>query len=188
MSTATHPQVPSDHATRGAFTPEEDADHDIQKLANLISDIRVAMLTTFPPGRRPHARPMYTQKVDAERFDGTLWFMTDAASVKVAELIANPEVLITYAAPTRNRFVVVTGTARSDWNPDVARELWNIHARAWFPDGPDDPHLALIRVQVMSAEYWDGPSQSSYFLNLLSSVVRGKRMEAAGRHGTLCPK
>lgn len=188
MSASTHPPVTNDNATRGAFAAEEDTDHDIHKLAELISDIRVAMLTTFPPGKRPHARPMYTQKLDTENFDGTLWFMTDAESVKVAELIANPQVLITYAAPTKNRFVVVTGTARSEWNPEVAHELWNIHAKAWYPDGPDDPHLALIRVQVESAEYWDGPSQSSYFLNLLTAVVRGKRMETTGRHGTLGPK
>lgn len=188
MSTTTRPPVTNDNATRGAFAAEEDTDHDIHKLAELISDIRVAMLTTFPPGKRPHARPMYTQKLDTENFDGTLWFMTDAESVKVAELITNPQVLITYAAPTKNRFVVVTGTARSEWNPEVAHELWNIHAKAWYPDGPDDPHLALIRVQVASAEYWDGPSQTSYFLNLLSAVVRGKRMETTGRHGTLGPK
>ena len=47
-------------------------------LTELISDIRVAMLTTFPRGGKPHARPMYTQALDSKHFDGSLWFMTDA--------------------------------------------------------------------------------------------------------------
>ena len=28
-------------------------------------------------------------------------------------------------------------------------------AEAWFPEGKDDPHLALIRVDVEQAQYWE---------------------------------
>ncbi len=34
-------------------------------------------------------------------------------------------------------------------------ELWNTFAEAWFPEGKDDPHLALIRVDVEQAQYWE---------------------------------
>ena len=37
-------------------------------------------------------------------------------------------------------------------------EHWNEWIKTWFPDGKDDPDLALIRVDVDTAEYWDGPS------------------------------
>ena len=30
----------------------------------------------------------------------------------------------------------------------------------WFPKGPDDPAICLIRVGVESAEYWDAPAAS----------------------------
>jgi general stress protein 26 len=183
MSTL-HQPATNDNA-HGAFAAVEDPDHDIAKLAELIRDIRVAMLTTFPASGKPHARPMYTQELDAEHFDGALWFMTDAESLKVAELDANPAVLITYAAPNKNRYVVVTGQARSEHNPEKARELWNIHAKGWYPNGPEDPNLALIRVAVERAEYWDGPSNTSYLLNLLTAVVRGQRVQTTGKHGTL---
>lgn len=163
----------------------EVVEQDIAKLVELISDVRVAMLTTFPRGGKPHARPMYTQQLDAEHFDGTLWFMTDAESVKVAELDANPDVLITYSAPSKNRYVVVTGQARAEHNPEKARELWNIHAKGWYPDGPEDPNLALIRVHATSAEYWDGPSNTSYLLNLFTAVMSGTRVETTGKHGKL---
>ncbi len=184
MST-THQPATNDNARCGTFSREEDTDHDIHKLAELISDIRVAMLTTFPRSGKPHARPMYTQELDAKNFDGTLWFMTDAESLKVAELETNPAVLLTYSAPNKNRFVVVTGQARSECNPEKARELWNIHAKGWYPEGPEDPNLALLRVTVSSAEYWDGPSNASYLLNLLGAVVSGTRVQTAGKHGTL---
>ena len=75
MST-THQPATNDNARQGTFSSQEEPEHDIHKLAELISDIRVAMLTTFPPGGKPHARPMYTQALDAKTFDGTLWFMS----------------------------------------------------------------------------------------------------------------
>ena len=37
------------------------------------------------------------------------------------------------------------------------RQLWNAVVEAWFPDGPDDPDVVLLRVEAASAEYWDSP-------------------------------
>lgn len=168
----------------------EDAtvEHKLDKLAELIKDIRVAMFTTFDAKTgKPHARPMYTQKLDAKSFTGTLWFLTDRSSGKVDELVANPEVLLTYADPGKNRFVVVTGTADTERNPEKAKELWNIHAKGWWPGGPEDPNLALIRVDATSAEYWDGPSQASYLFSLLKAAVTGTRTQATAEHGTVSP-
>jgi general stress protein 26 len=156
---------------------------DVTKLAELTRDIRVAMMTTFPPGRSPHARPMYTTGVDPATFDGTLWFMSHADSVKNDELVENPAILLTYAAPDRNRYVVVYGTGSVERNPAKAKELWNVHAQGWFPGGPDDPSLTLIRVEVANAEYWDGPSNTSYFLGLLKAVATGTKPKTNGEHG-----
>ena len=36
-------------------------------------------------------------------------------------------------------------------------ELWSPAMKLFFPGGKDDPDLCLIRVEVDSAEYWDGP-------------------------------
>lgn len=48
------------------------------------------------------------------------------------------------------------------YNQEKTRELWNIHAKGWWPEGPQSPSLAIIRVRVASAECWDGPSNTSY--------------------------
>ena len=37
-------------------------------------------------------------------------------------------------------------------------ELWDQLYRAWFPQGLEDLDLALLRVDVERAEYWDAPS------------------------------
>lgn len=159
---------------------------DLQKLAELIADVRVAMLTTFPAGEaKAHARPMYTQKVEVDKFDGRLWFMTDADSGKLDELAEDSHVVVTYSAPDKNRYVVVYGTARAERNPEKARELWSVHAKGWYPDGPEDRSLVLIEVRVDSAEYWDGPSNTSYMLKLLKAVTTGDRIQSYGNHGVV---
>ncbi len=163
--------------------------NDFHKLAELIKDVRVAMMQTQRaddagrPAFPPRARPMYTQKLEPDVFNGELWFFTDADSVKVMELEFDPRVLLTYASPEKNQFVVVAGTARAEQNEAKARELWNIHGKGWWPDGPESPNLALIHVYVQSAEYWDGPSNASYMLSLLKAVVTGDRIKPRGEHG-----
>lgn len=170
--------------------PPETLSHaeQLKKLADLIKDIRVALFTTFDAKTgKPHARPMYTQKLDADTFTGTLWFLSDLHSGKVDELNANPAVLLSYADPGKNRFVVVTGTGDAERNPEKAKELWNVHAKGWWPGGPDDPDLGIIRVDVQSAEYWDGPSQLSYLFSLVKAVATGDRVQATAEHGVMKP-
>ena len=161
------------------------------KLAELIKDVRVAMMSTvsngrtYPAGSPLRTRPMYTQRIDPETFSGQLWFFSEASSSKVAEIETNDNVLLTYASPDKNRYVAVSGTAHCEHNAEKARELWNIHAKGWWPDGPESQDLILIGVQIESAEYWDGPSNMSYMIELLSSVVTGKRIGPVGEHGTV---
>lgn len=162
---------------------------DFRKLADLIKDVRVAMMHTMLEDRgsggasRQQARPMYTQRLDPAAFRGELWFFTDAASRKVAEIADASAVLLTYAAPDKNLYAVAFGTAVCERNEQEARDLWNIHAKGWWPEGPASPSLMLIRVQVQTAEYWDGPSSTSYMLSLLKAVALGQRVQPGGEHG-----
>lgn len=167
-----------------------------RRLAELIKDIRVAMLLTvtehLPSGHARTAercpmrvRPMYTQKVDPATFAGQLWFMTDAHSAKVHELQHNAQMLVSYAHPDKNIFVAVYGKGFPEHNPVKARELWNMHTRGWWPEGPESDRLRLIRLDVDYAEYWEGPSQPSYLLQLASALVTGNRLGPMGEHGTV---
>jgi general stress protein 26 len=51
----------------------------------------------------------------------------------------------------------VAGRAEVLFDRDKAEELWHPMLRSYFPDGLEDPHLALLKVEVHSAQYWETP-------------------------------
>ncbi|MDQ3494248.1 MAG: pyridoxamine 5'-phosphate oxidase family protein [Pseudomonadota bacterium] len=128
-------------------------DH-IRRLAELIKDVDIAMLTTTTPQGRLVSRPLGTQEVE---FDGDLWFATGADSGKVAEINANPHVNVAYASPHKNIYVSVAGTASVVDDRAKVDELWSPAMKRFFPEGKDDPRLRLIKVDAETAEYWEGP-------------------------------
>ena len=148
---------------------------DVQKLSELIKDIEIAMLTTAMPDGSLRSRPMMTQKSE---FDGVLWFFTDARAGKVHELEADSHVNLSYAAPSHQRYVSVSGRANMVQDRDKVRELWSPVHKAWFPGGPDDPSLGLLKVEVAEAEYWDSPSGAVVKLvGLAKALVTGERYQ-----------
>jgi len=126
-----------------------------ERLYALIKDIKVAMLTTVGEDGALISRPMMTQETE---FDGTFWFFTSDESPKAKELHRSSKVNLTFSATQNYRFVSVSGDAEVVHDRDKAQELWKPAYKAWFPGGLDDPHLALLKVTVHSAQYWDSPS------------------------------
>jgi len=131
---------------------------DVKKLSKLIKGIRVAMMTTRDDDGTLRARPMQTQE---QEFDGTLWFFTPASSHKVDEINHNEhQVNLSYADPSDNRYVSVSGVATLVRDRAKIDQLWTPVLKAWFPKGKDDPEVALLNVDVTKAEYWDSPSST----------------------------
>lgn len=126
-----------------------------QELAKLIKDIDFAMMTTVDEDGTLRSRPMSTQKTP---FDGELWFFTDANAPKVGEIAREHEVNLAYADPKSQRYVSVSGRAQLVNDPAKKRELWEPAHKIYFPNGPDDPNVALLRVTVSKAEYWESAS------------------------------
>jgi general stress protein 26 len=127
----------------------------IQHLAHLIRGIKVAMLTTISEDGLLRSRPMVTQE---EEFDGTLWFFTRADAAKVGEVQREEQVNVSYAHPDDQRFVSVSGRATLVRDHQEIQQRWGPLYKPWFPRGPADPQLALLRVDAEKAEYWDAPS------------------------------
>ena len=150
----------------------------IEKLGEMIDGIKVAMLTTSEPDGVLRSRPMMTQQVE---FDGDLWFFTSATAPKAAELQNDHNVNVSFADPGGQRYVSVSGAASLVRDPAKIRDLWHPIFKAWFPNGPDDPDLALIKVNVEQAEYWDSPSGKMVQLaGFVKSLATGQRLENAG--------
>lgn len=129
----------------------DDSTSDQKKLADLIDDIPIAMLTTFGPDG-PRSVPMARQEVEPTV---ELWFITARDTAHVRAIQADPRVTLTFSA--RDSWVAVYGTAAVVDDRDQLGELWNTFAEAWLPGGPDDPNATLLRVDVESGEYWDTP-------------------------------
>ncbi len=124
-----------------------------KKIAHLIADIHVAMLTTVAPDGSLRSRPMATLNPPLE--NGEVWFFTADDSPKAAEIAAEHEVNLAYSEPARDHYVSLSGTASLVRDPERARRSWNPAARTWFPGGHDDPRLVLLRVRVRAAHAWD---------------------------------
>jgi general stress protein 26 len=152
----------------------------VEKFTDLIEDIHFAMLVTTGPDGALRARPMATLKTN---FDGDLWFFTDDDSPKVDEIIEEHHVCVAFAEPNKQQYVSASGLASVVRDKSRIQELWTPAAKAWFPRGVDDPHLALLRVRVNSIEYWDSPSGKMVQLfGAAKATFTGKRVEKVGEH------
>jgi general stress protein 26 len=152
----------------------------VAKLAELLQKFRIAMLTTLTADGLPVSRPMAVQEAE---FDGDLWFFAQRDSDQVRQLRANPAIGVALAAS--DSWVSVSGTAELVEDRAKARELWNSAVEAWFPNGPDDPDVLLLKVHAEQAEYWDSPgSKVTTVLSYAKSRLTGNRPDV-GEHGRM---
>jgi general stress protein 26 len=145
---------------------------DREQLWNKIKGIDVAMLTTMEADGTLHSRPMVAPE---REFDGELWFLTIETAPKVEEVQHHRQVAVSYIKPDETLFVSASGAAELIHDQAMVKKLWKSSYRPWLPTGPDDPSLALLKVHVESAEYWDeasGKRNILSFLNKKSKQIR----------------
>ena len=139
---------------------------DLKKLRKLIKGARVAMLTTIAADGTLRSRPMATLKAP---FEGDLWFFTRASAPKTEEIRDNDRVNVSFSDGDDNRYLSISGTASLVKDTDRIESLWSGRLKNWFPDGKKSPDLALLRVRVDRAEYWDKKTAAMVHL---SGLVR----------------
>jgi general stress protein 26 len=93
-------------------------------------------------------------------FNGDLWFFTAQDSGKVSETEFHREVNVSFADPEKGKYLSASGAATLVNDHDKMRELWKPAYKIFFPKGLEDPELALLKVTVRRAEYWDSASTS----------------------------
>lgn len=147
----------------------------IVKMAGLMKDVRIAMLTTVAEDGALHSRPMALQEVE---FDGDLWFFTERNSRKAHQVQQHPYAGVTFSSPDQQTYVSASGRVDIVADRDKIKQFWSPFLKAWFPNGPDDPNVILLRVAISGAEYWDSPSGVAVqAINMVQSLVTGKRTE-----------
>jgi general stress protein 26 len=127
-------------------------DGPARKLRKIMKGARVAMLTTVAPDGTLRSRPMEAVKAP---FDGDLWFFTRASAPKTGEIRDNDHVNVSFADPEGDRYLSLSGRASVVRDDAKIQELWSGKMKAWFAGGRRDPDLALLRVHLERAEYWD---------------------------------
>lgn len=144
-----------------------------EKIWSLIKEARVAMLTSDDEGRL-RSRPMVASQKNFD--DGCLWFFTRRDSPKTDQVEHDHQVNAAYASAPDNSFVSLCGSASLVFDRAQIDAHWNDMLKAWFPDGKDDPNIALLKVDVDQAEYWDSPgSRMVVAFDYLKARLTGTR-------------
>ncbi len=143
----------------------------LEKLSGMIKHIQTAMLTT-EDGPHLRARPMVAVQ---KAFAGELFFYTHASTHKVAEVGAHERVGVSYADSHEQNYISLSGTAEIVRDKALIQEHWGEAMRTWFPKGVEDPDIAILKVNVDQAEYWDAPNSTMVHLyGYVKATLTGK--------------
>jgi general stress protein 26 len=157
---------------------ESQSDH-VARMVELIRKVRVALLTTVDLQGNFHTRPVQTLQVERGEL---IWFFTGWSSPKVDELVHDKRVSLGYADPVGNVYLAVTGVASLLRDPTKAGELWTAEQRAYYPEGPGDQRLALLRVRIERAEYWIAPGRAAHLIAAAKATVTGIPAQVIGEN------
>lgn len=114
------------------------------------------MVTRFTGGLR--ARPL---EAHPNREQDAIFFLTDVRGLKDDEIEREPEICLTFIDPAEKVYLSLSGEAVVTRDIQRAKSLWTEKERVWWPGGPEDPNLRVIRVEPRRAEMWDGPASSA---------------------------
>jgi len=157
----------------------ESFDESHAKLWEIIKSSRFAMLTTIEDGAL-RARPMTTVQKD---FGGTLWFFAPAHSAVAHAIESNEQVCVAYANADKADFVSMSGVASLVNHAAIKEKLWSPMVQAWFPQGASSQEVALIKVDITNAEYWDSIGNKLVHLySMARAYVRGTTPKNISEH------
>jgi general stress protein 26 len=150
-------------------------DQDTRTLDEVLEGERVSMVVTADQ----RARPMSIAGRDGDR----LWFLTDRQADWVKALPDSEYVAVVISDPHDSLYVSLTGQAGFSDEHETLERLWAKPMEAWF-EGPDDPRLVALHVDVTDGEYWDGPDSGlSRAVRGIAAVVTGEGRDLMGEQG-----
>lgn len=142
---------------------------DVEKIADIMRDTRIAVLTYTDERGRLVSTPMGTQDLDDP---GTVWFITEADSDKVRAITANPRVNVAYSSG--DGWVSYSGTAALNTDREKLKELWDPSASAFMSGDPDNPNNALLEITGDTAQLWESPGKLGMLVTMAKGLVTGE--------------
>ncbi len=124
---------------------------EMRELQDLLKNFHTALLTTRGADGHFHSRPMALQRRSIEQ---GIWFATWEDTAKVADIENDPHCGVTlFSGEYGSTYVSISGTARIVRDREMIHRMWDPSWKPWFPDGPDQGDLVLIRLEPEHAEY-----------------------------------
>ena len=143
---------------------------DTDRAWDLMKKIGFAMLVTRD-GDKLRARPMSAY---LERENNAVYFLTDARRHKDEEIASNPNINLSFANASDQKYVSVTGTAVVSNDRAKIRELFSTPAKAWW-DSAEDPNIRVLKITPDDAEFWDSPGSVISYVKMAAAAVTGTR-------------
>lgn len=143
---------------------------DIDRTWELMKKIGFAMLVTHD-GDKLRARPMAAH---VDRDANTIYFLTDARRHKDEEIARNPNINLSFADASDQKYVSVTGIAEVSNDRAKIKELFSMPAKAWW-DSAEDPNIRVLKVTPDDAEFWDSPGTAISYVKMAAAAVTGTR-------------
>ena len=134
--------------------------------AEIMRQTRIATLTYVDDAGRLVSTPMGTQDFEDP---GTVWFITELDTDKVAAIRRRPEVNVAYASDTG--WVSLAGTAVISEDRAKLEELWDPTVSAYMKGDAQTPNNGLIQVTADTAEYWESPGRAAMLVHLVKGLV-----------------
>ena len=157
-------------------TRSTDSTDTDRTLSDVLGGLRFAMVATADGTGTWRARPLALAHLDGD----VLSFLVsvEADWVEALELTGSPTT-VTFSDPGTNTYVAVHGSARTVEDRARIAAMWNPGAAAYF-DGPEDPQVRILDVDVAYGEYWDGPHGRVGALLQLAAKALGKETGTQG--------
>jgi len=148
-------------------------DTDPRKLtAEIMRETRIATLTYVDDAGRLVSTPMGTQDFEDP---GTVWFITELDTDKVAAIRQRPDVNVAYASD--KGWVSLSGRAAVSTDRARLEELWDPSVSAYMEGDAQTPNNGLIEITADTAEYWESPGRAAMLVHLVKGLVTDDKAE-----------
>src|SRR5687768_1189505 len=115
----------------------------LARVWHVIEKAGVGMLTTHSAaGLR--ARPMDPRH---DRDHNRIWFLTDVRGAKDDEIDTTHDVGPVFVDQESRAYLSITGRAFVIRDSAIAKQIWRKSDEVWWPGGPADPNLRVVRVE-----------------------------------------
>lgn len=145
----------------------------------------VAMLGTRDADGTLIARPVMPVTIEPE---GRIWLFTAVDGDIADDIRRDAHVHMSFVNQAEELYASLNGMAEVFRDPRKAREIWSPAAGVWYPNGPDDADLGLVRIDVHRGDYWDmKDGRLVRFFKLATAAVAGMRPDDVATHRRFTP-